>query len=71
MACWCRRWSSEPSNAQILNQSSPFLKLLLHLLPLAVIVPLIFLGALPQLFHLVLQGRDVALPGAVLGTFTT
>ena len=71
MACWCRRWSSEPSSAQILKQSSQFFQLLLHLLPLAVIIPLLFLGGLLQLLHVVLQGQNVAPTGAVLGALTT
>ena len=34
MACHCRRWSSEPSSAQILYQICKLLQLLLHLLPM-------------------------------------
>ena len=55
MTCHCRRWSSEPSSAQILYQIGQFLQLLLHLLPLAVVIPLFLLGGLLQLLHPVFQ----------------
>ena len=38
MACHRRRWSSEPSSAQILYQICKLLQFLLHLLPLAVVM---------------------------------
>ena len=71
MTCHCRRWSSEPSSAQILYQIGQFLQLLLHLLPLAVVIPLLLLGSLLQLLHPVFQRRNLASTGAVLGTLTT
>ena len=71
MACHCRRWSSEPSSAQILYQICKLLQLLLHLLPLTVIIPLFLLGGLLQLLHPVLQRRNLSSTGAVLGAFTT
>ena len=71
MTCHCRRWSSEPSSAQILYQIGQFLQLLLHLLPLAVVIPLFLLGGLLQLLHLVFQRPNLAPTGAVLGTLTT
>ena len=71
MTCHCRRWSSEPSSAQILYQIGQLLQLLLHLLPLAVAIPLFLLGGLLQLLHPVFQRRNLASTGAVLGTLTT
>ena len=71
MACHCRRWSSEPSSAHILYQICQLFQLLLHLLPLAVVIPLFLLGGLLQLLHPVFQRRNLASTGAVLGTFTT
>ena len=71
MTCHCRRWSSEPNSAQILYQIGQFFKLLLHLLPLAVVIPLFLLGSPLQLLHPVFQRRNLALTGAVLGTLTT
>ena len=55
MTCHCRRWSSEPSSAQILYQIGQFLQLLLHLLLLAVVIPLFLLGGLLQLLHPVFE----------------
>ena len=71
MTCHCRRWSSEPSSAQISYQIGQPFQLLLHLLPLAVIIPLFLLGSLLQLLHPVFQRRNLASTGAVLGTLTT
>ena len=71
MACHCRRWSSEPSSAQILYQVCKLLQLLLHLLPLAVVIPLFLLGGLLQLRHPVFQRRNLSSTGAVLGALTT
>ena len=71
MTCHCRRWSSEPSSAQILYQIGQPLQLLLHLLPLAVVIPLFLLGGLLQLLHPVFQRRNLASTGAVLGTLAT
>ena len=71
MACHCRRWSSEPSSAQILYQICKLLQLLLHLLPLAVVIPLFLLGGLLQLLHPVSQRRNLASTGAVLCTIAT
>ena len=71
MTCHCRRWSNEPSSAQILYQIGQFFKLLLHLLPLAVVIPLFLLGSPLQLLHPVFQRRNLAPTGAVLGTLTT
>ena len=71
MACHCRHWSSEPSSAQILYQIRQLFQLLLHLLPLAVVIPLFLLGGLLQLLHPVFQRQNLAQTGAVLGTFTT
>ena len=71
MTCHFRRWSSEPSSAQILYQIGQFFKLLLHLLPLAVVIPLFLLGSRLQLLHPVFQRRNLAPTGAVLGTLTT
>ena len=71
MACHRRRWSSEPSSAQILYQICKLLQLLLHLLPLAVIIPLFLLGGLLQLLHPAFQRRNLPSRGAVLGTITT
>ena len=71
MACHCRRWSSEPSSAQILYQICKLLQLLLQLLPLAVIIPLFLLGGLLQLLHPVFQRRNLSSTGAVLGALTT
>ena len=71
MACHCRRWSSEPSSAQILYQIVQLFQLLLHLLPLAIVIPLFVLGSLLQLLHPVFQRRNLASTGAVLGTLTT
>ena len=71
MACHRRRWSSEPSSAHILYQIRKLLQLLIHLLPLAVIIPLFLLGGISQLLHPVFQGRNLASTGAVLGAFTT
>ena len=51
MTCHCRRWSSEASSAQILYQIGQLIKLLLHLLPLAVLIPLFLLVSLLQLLH--------------------
>ena len=71
MTCHCRRWYSEPSSAQILYQIGQFFQLLLHLLPLAVVIPLFLLGSLLQLLHPVFQRPNLASTGAVLGTLTT
>ena len=71
MTCHYRRWSSEPSSAQILYQIGQFFKLLLHLLPLAVVIPLFLLGSPLHLLHPVFQRRNLAPTGAVLGTLTT
>ena len=71
MACHRRRWSSEPSSAQILYQICKLLQLLLHLLPLAVIIPLFLLGGLLQLLHPVLQRRNLSSTGAVPGALAT
>ena len=71
MACHCRRWSSEPSSAQILHQICKLLQLLLHLLPLAIVIPLFLLGGLLQLLHPVFQRRNLASTGAVPGALTT
>ena len=71
MTCHCRRWSIEPSSAQILYQIGECFQLLLHLLPLAVVIPLFLLGSPLQLLHPVFQRRNLALTGAVLGTLTT
>ena len=71
MACHCRRWSSEPSSAQILYQICKLLQLLLHLLPLAVVIPLFLLGGLLQLLHPVFQRRNLSSTGAVLGALAT
>ena len=71
MTCHCRRWSSEPSSAQILYQIGQCFKLLLHLLPLAVVIPLFLLGSLLQLLHPVFQRQNLASTGAVLGKLTT
>ena len=71
MTCHFRRWSSEPSSAQTLYQIGQFFKLLLHLLPLAVVIPLFLRGSLPQLLHPVFQRQNLASTGAVLGTITT
>ena len=71
MNCHCRRWSSEPSSAQILYQIGQLLQFLLHLLPLAVVIPLFLLGSLIQLLHPVFQRQNLASTGAVLGTLTT
>ena len=70
MTCHCRRWSSEPSSAQILYQIGQFFQLLLHLLPLAVVIPLFLLGSLLQRLHPVFQRRNLAPTGAVLGRLT-
>ena len=71
MACHCRRWSSEPSSAQILYQICKLHQLLFHLLPLVVIIPLFLLGGLLQLLHPVLQRRNLSSTGAVLGALAT
>ena len=71
MTCHYRRWSSEPSSAQILYQIGQCFKLLLHLLPLAVVIPLFLLGSPLQLLHPVFQRRNLAPTRAVLGTLTT
>ena len=71
MACHRRRWSSEPSSAQILYQICKLLQLLLHLLPLAVIIPLFLLGGLLQLLHPVFQRQNLSSTGAVRGAFAT
>ena len=71
MTCHYRRWSSKPSSAQILYQIGQSLKLLLHLFPLAVVIPLFLLGSLLQLLHPVFQRPNLAPTGAVLGTLTT
>ena len=71
MACHCRRWSSEPSSAQILYQICKLLQLLFHLLPLAVIIPLFLLGGLLQLLHPGFQRRNLSSTGAVLGALAT
>ena len=71
MTCHYRPWSSEPSSAQILYQIGQPYQLLLHLLPLAVVIPLFLLGSLLQLLHPVFQRRNLAPTGAVLGTVTT
>ena len=71
MAFHCRRRTSEPSSAQILYQIGQLLQLLLHFLPLAIIIPLLFLGAPLQMVHPVFQRRNLAPTGAVLGALTT
>ena len=71
MACHCRRSSSEPSSAQVLYQIRKLLQLLLHLLPLAVIIPLFLLGGLLQLLHPFFQRRNLVSTGAVFGTLAT
>ena len=52
MACHRRRWSSEPSSAQILYQICKLLQLLFPLLPLAVIIPLFLPAAFFSSFTL-------------------
>ena len=71
MTCHCRRWSGEPSSAQILYQIGQFFQLLLHLPPIAVVIPLFLLGSLLELLHPIFQRRNLASTGAVLGTLTT
>ena len=71
MACHCRRWSSEPSSAQILYQICKLFQLLFHLLPLAVIIPLFLLGGLLQLLHPAFQRQNLLSTGAVLGALAT
>ena len=71
MACHRRRWSCEPSSAQILYKICKLLQLLFHLLPPAVIIPLFLLGGLLQLLHPVFQRRNLSSTGAVLGAFAT
>ena len=71
MACHRRRWSSEPGSAQILYQIRHLPQLLLHLLPLAVIIPLFLLGGLLQLLHPFFQQPNLTSKGAVLGTLAT
>ena len=71
MACHRRRWSREPSSAQILYQICKLLQLLFHLLPLAIIIPLFLLRGVLQLLHLVLQRRNLPSTAAVLGAFAT
>ena len=71
MACHRRRWSSEPSSAQILYQIRKLLQLLFHLLPLAVIIPLFLFGGLLQLLYPVFQRRNLSSTGAVLGALAT